>query len=116
MSYRLSQEELSRCNNYWKIIKNLACIRFPAEIIINVDAEKQVMYSNVPKFLDRQVWANIVDPDRAAARGESDQGLHCLPFHLHLLDAVLVVVKWYSFNFRIITAFFQVFKFLGLLR
>ena len=31
-------------------------------------------------FLDRQVWANSVDPD---------QGLQCLPLRLHLLDAFL---------------------------
>ena len=30
------------------------------------------MYLNDPKFLDRQVWANRLDPD------QSDQGLHCL--------------------------------------
>ena len=37
-----------------------------------------------PKFSDIQVWANSVDPE-TAPEGESDQGLHCLPFHLHLL-------------------------------
>ena len=42
-------------------------------------------YSNDPKFLDRQVWANSVDPDQTAP----DQGLHCLPFSLHLLDSLL---------------------------
>ena len=26
-------------------------------------------YHNGPKFLDRQVWANIVDPDQSAPRG-----------------------------------------------
>ena len=38
---------------------------------------------NVPKFLDRQIWANSADPE------QSDQGLHCLQFPLHLLDALL---------------------------
>ena len=32
-------------------------------------------YRNDPKFLDEQVWAN--------------QGLHGLPFRLHLLDTIL---------------------------
>ena len=28
-------------------------------------------YRNVPKFSDRQVWANSVDPDQTASRGAS---------------------------------------------
>ena len=51
------------------------------------------MYSNDPKFSDRQVWANSVGPDQTAPEGawkeQSDQGLHCLPFQLHLLDILL---------------------------
>ena len=43
-------------------------------------------YCNDPKFLDRQVWANSVDPE---ARLQPDQGLHCLPFCLHLLDPLI---------------------------
>ena len=39
------------------------------------------VYRYVPKFSDRQVWANSAD--------QSDQGLHCLQFPLHLLDALL---------------------------
>ena len=35
-------------------------------------------YRNDPKFSDRQVWA----------KEQSDQGLHCLPLCLHLLDAL----------------------------
>ena len=46
-------------------------------------------------FSDRYVWANSADPDQTTPRGkqcsltsdctleeQSDQGLHCLPFHL----------------------------------
>ena len=44
-------------------------------------------YHNVPKLSDRQVWANSVDADQTEE--QSDQGLHCLPLHLHLLDPVL---------------------------
>ena len=39
------------------------------------------MYHKVPKFSDREVWANSVDPP--------DQGVHCLLFHLHLWNALL---------------------------
>ena len=39
----------------------------------------------IPSFWTvRQVWANSVDPDQE----QSDQGLHCLPFGLHLLGAL----------------------------
>ena len=47
----------------------------------------------VPKFLDRQVWANSVGPDLSAPRGAtSDQGLHYLLFRLHLLDQLLILI------------------------
>ena len=41
-------------------------------------------YHNGPKFSDRLVSANSADPDQTAP-----QGLHCLQFPLHLLDALL---------------------------
>ena len=43
------------------------------------------MIRNVPKFSDRQVWANSADSDQTAP----DQVLHCLQFPLHLLYALL---------------------------
>ena len=43
-------------------------------------------YGNSPNFLDRQVFANSADPD---LEEQSDQGLHCLPFRLHLYDMLL---------------------------
>ena len=39
-----------------------------------------------PNYSDRQVWANIVNPDQTAPGGLLDEGLLCLPFHLHRLD------------------------------
>ena len=42
-----------------------------------------LQYRSVPKFSDRQLWANSADPDQTA------QGLHCSPFHLHRLDSLL---------------------------
>ena len=44
-------------------------------------------YRNDPKFSDRYAWANSADPDQTAP----DQGLHCLLFLLHRLDALLYV-------------------------
>ena len=36
-----------------------------------------------------QVWAKSVDPDQRILEDQSDQGLHCLPFCLHLLHSLL---------------------------
>ena len=43
------------------------------------------IYRNDPKFSERQVWTNSADLVQTAP----DQGLHCLPFRLQLLDALL---------------------------
>ena len=36
-----------------------------------------------------KAWAKSDDPDQTALEEQSDQGLHCLPFHLYLLDSLL---------------------------
>ena len=36
---------------------------------LSVYSVQKDIYPNVPKFLDRQVWANSVDPDQTAPRG-----------------------------------------------
>ena len=46
-----------------------------------------LQYSNDPTFSDRRVLANTVDPDQTEE--QSDQGRHCLPFRLNLLDSFL---------------------------
>ena len=48
-----------------------------------------MIYRNDPKFSDRYAWANSADPDQTALEEQSDQGLHCLPFHLHRLPSLL---------------------------
>ena len=78
------------------------------------------MYSNYtdrndPKFSDRQAWANSADSDQTAPKEQSDQGLHCLQFPLHLLDALLYG-KTILFIFRVITANFRVSEIIGVLR
>ena len=45
-------------------------------------------YRNEPKFSDRQVEPNSADPDQTAPREQSDQGLHCLLFHLLLFEEI----------------------------
>ena len=45
-----------------------------------------------PWFLDRQVYAIGVDSDETALRRAVAQSdLHCLPFRLHLLNALLFI-------------------------
>ena len=46
--------------------------------------EGQTVTTVLILFSDRQVWANRADPDQTA-----DQRLDCLPFRLHLLNALL---------------------------
>ena len=41
------------------------------------------------KYWDMYVWANSVDSDQTALKEQSDQDLQCLPFFLHLLEALL---------------------------
>ena len=46
-------------------------------------------YRKNSKHWDMYVWANSVDSDQTALKEQSDQDLHCLPFFLHLLEALL---------------------------
>ena len=39
-------------------------------------------------YLDRQAWANSVDPDEMPQNVASHQGLHCLPLIQQFLDTV----------------------------
>ena len=41
------------------------------------------------KYWDINVGTNSVDSDQTALKEQSDQDLHCLPFCLHLLEALL---------------------------
>ena len=54
-------------------------------LIHNIVTFQYEIYRYFPKFSDGQAWANSADPDKAAP----DQGLHCLQFPLHFLDALL---------------------------
>ena len=68
-----------RCND-----KKLPCCNKKRNSNIHV----KKCYRNDPKFSDKQVWANSADPDQTALEEQSDQGLHCLLFHLHLFDEI----------------------------
>ena len=45
-------------------------------------------YRKNSKYWDMYVWANSVDSDQTALKEQSDQNLLCLPFFLHLLEAL----------------------------
>ena len=64
------------CRSMWEMMvtKDFPC-QTPQGTVNYVSTEK------IFKFLDRKVWANSADQDQAAPKG-----LHCLSFHLHLLD------------------------------
>ena len=51
------------------------------------------------EYRDKQILANSLGPDQTAPKEQSDQGLHGLPFSLHLLDT-LQQLKTRLFNFR----------------
>ena len=58
----------------------------------NVKPGHTVVYRKDPKFSDRKVYANSVDPDQIAPREAVWSGLHSLPFCwlcMHLYDAIL---------------------------
>ena len=58
----------------------------------------------IQSFLDRQIWTISVHQDQTAhEKGQFDKGLHCLPLHYHLLDALLydktLIVKIFFGNY-----------------
>ena len=53
-------------------------------------------------YLDRQAWANSVDPDEMLQNAASHQGLHCLPFIQQCLDTTSIVNCTNFSNFRIV--------------
>ena len=46
----------------------------------------RLIYHIYPKYSQRQVWANSVDPDQMPQNVASDLGLHCLLLIQHYLD------------------------------
>ena len=66
---------LSDCSVIFIIIKSFMCCL--------INAHVYSMYSKIlyTKVSDKMAYANSVDPDQTALKEQSDQGLHCLPFH-----------------------------------
>ena len=75
---------------------------------MNIKSYFRKKHDHDPKFPDRQVGANSIDPDQE----QSNQDLHCLPFGLHLLDVLLacffcdlfcdIMALFISFHFQIV--------------
>ena len=69
--------------------------------------------SHVPKFSNRQAWANSVDPDQTAP----DQGLYTVCNSVCIFWSHYSIVEPQCSNFKIITApLFRVSEYLGILR
>ena len=65
-------------------------------------------FRNDPKFSDIQALANSADPDQTAhvlLQEQSDQGLHCSSFQLHLSDTISLWIDL-CLNFTMISASF----------
>ena len=70
------------------------------------------IYRNNPKYLDRQVWANSVDPDHTASRSSLIRFYTIFCFYLHLLDSFIHVYwKSHCWNFRKVLVSFRVSEF-----
>ena len=67
---------------YWNPLKK-------SSNFLNWNNYSKVIYRKNSKYWDIYVWANSVDSDQTALKEQSDQDLHCLPYCLHLLEALL---------------------------
>ena len=67
-------------------------------------------YHNVPKFHTDRSGQTV------QTQNQSDQGLHCFPFHLHIFDAFRYGKATFYSNFRMITTIFWVSEYLGILQ
>ena len=95
-SYEWNSVENSKIHQHTEVFKRMRkCKCFhhicsmPGSCIICLGLEQLVNYHKDPKFSDRQVWANSVDPDQTAPllllEEQFDVGLHCLQFRRHPL-------------------------------
>ena len=96
--------------NIIEVGQTVFCWLKPAPLALWLsEAQVHRSYRNDPKFSDRQVWANSVDPDQTA-----DQHLDCLPFCIFWTHYSMV--KQPCPNFRVITANVWMSELLGVLR
>ena len=59
---------------------------YGAAHISKIIFQEENEYHKCPKISntnvsDKMAYANSADPDQTAPKEQSDQGLHCLPFH-----------------------------------
>ena len=78
-------ENLIEANYSYRMSAKHCCFNLEMALYGN---NLETVYRDDLKFSDRQVWTNNVDPDQTAPRKQYNQGLNCLPFRLHLLDAL----------------------------
>ena len=78
-----SMVELHSSN--FRVITNFLGVRIFRKFTVLILLDYRYYWNDL-KILDRQGWCR---PDHTALKDQSDQGLHCLPFRLHLLGALL---------------------------
>ena len=66
----------------------------------------EICYCNDPSFRTDRPGQTVQTKIRLLLEEQSDQRLHCLQFHLHLLEALVYGKAWFS-NFRVITSNFS---------
>ena len=71
----------------YRITMVLLLLLKPTRVIVSDEIHES--YRKNFKYWDMYVWAKSVDSDQTALKEQSDQDLHCLPFFLHLLEALL---------------------------
>ena len=95
---RASAEHSSQFCIFWTLVNLQYCKTTLMILSVRTDRSGQTVQTQVRLFLEEQ----------------SDQGLHCLQFPLHLLMLDSIVEPHCS-NFRISTAVFRVSEYLGFL-
>ena len=83
--YQINYSDISK---YYCVLSNYYFDNYSDILTYCIFIKLLFRFCNGTKFSDKQVWANSVDPDQILEE-QSDQGLHCLPFPVHLLDLLL---------------------------
>ena len=76
---------------------------------------RKCIYRIVPKFSDRQVWANSVDPDQTAPRSSLIR-VFTVCYSVYVFWTNFSIVRPCCSNFRILQQIFWVSEYLGNLR
>ena len=82
--YKFERPQYGEVRNFLTILLRLI---YKSSLSGNRQSSVDQLYPNEPEY-STEVWANSVDPVPTTAPKQSDEGLHCAPFCLHLLDTL----------------------------